>query len=425
MCCAYQRVLHTIINIFVLLNLPFHIAKRYFFSRKSGGSFNLITIISGISLLGYLVGSAALIIVLSVFNGFEQLFMSLYTHFDADIQVTAAAGKTFSEKEVNWHNLQTTEGVEAWSKVLEENVLLKYGNQQCLASVKGVDEKYVSISNLDSSIVAGEMLVQSGDTDYAVVGQGIAYRLSLDPNNVFQPLSLFIPRRDAEGLSNPESAFNRTSLMPSGVFSIQEEVDNKYVIVSLRFLKELLQRDELSALEIRLAPTANADKVKKELQQMLGDRFLVKNRYEQRASFFKVMRSEKTISYVILCFILLIAASNTIGSLYILVMEKKRDLSVMRSMGLTPAQAYRVFMFEGIFIAVTGGVIGIVVGLLLCYLQEQYGFIRLQGSSDFLFSSYPVVVNWKDMVLVFATVMILGVITSLYPAHKAKRSILI
>lgn len=403
------------------MNLPFKIAKRYFFSRKSGGGFNLITIISGISLLGYTVGAAALIIVLSVFNGFEALFTSLYTHFDSDIRITATLGKTINPAQVNWTAFNQVDGIETYSRVVEENVLLRYNNQQGIATLKGVDSHFADVTRYDSAIVSGYVDVRN-DSNFAVVGQGLAYQLSIDPNDVFRSLAIYVPKRNVSSIINPEDAFNKALIVPSGVFAVQEEVDNKYVICPLHFAQALLQRDSLfTAIEIKLKPGYEMDEVKEELAELLGENLTLKNRYEQRDSFFKVMKSEKAISYIILLFILLIAATNTISSLYILVMEKTRDLKVLKSMGLSNQQATLIFRYEGLFIAIIGGGMGITLGLLLCVLQQEYGLVALQESTDLSFSTYPVRIKEVDVLLVAFTVLVLGYLTTLYPGNKAKQ----
>lgn len=406
------------------MSLSFNIARRYFFSRKSGGSFNLITILSGISLLGYIVGAAALIMVLSVFNGFEGLFMGMYHNFDADLEVSASVGKTFHADQIDPKKIASIPGIEKLSYVLEENVLLKYGDKQNLATVKGVDDRFVSLTGLDSCLVAGAMLLQSGDTNFAIVGQGVGYQLSVDPNNMFEGLQIYVPNREEVDVLNPTGAFSKSTILPVGIFSVQEEVDNKFVIVPLRFLHKLLNRPgEYSSVVIKLAPGASSGKVKQQLKALFGDRFTVKNRFEQREAFYKVMKSEKLISYFILFFILLIAAGNTIGSLYILVIEKKKDLSLLAAMGFTAAQARAVFTWQGVIMAFTGALIGLVAGVTLCYFQSEYGFIKLEQAASFMFNAYPVEVRWGDIMLVFATVLFLGLLTSIYPAYKAKKLI--
>jgi lipoprotein-releasing system permease protein len=406
------------------MNLPLKIAKRYFFSRKSGGAFNLISILSGISLLGYIIGAAALIVVLSVFNGFEVLFMGMYNNFDSDLQITATVGKTFHSSQIDSTKIYSINGIDKLSYVLEENVLLKYGDRQNLATVKGVDDNYISLTGLDSSMVAGILLLEDGDTNLAVVGQGVGYQLSIDPHNMFEALQIYVPNREEVDVLNPTSAFSRAGILPVGVFSVQEEVDNKYVITPLRFLHKLLNRpDEFSSVEMKLAQGVSSDKIKKQLQEILGENFTVKNRFEQREAFYKVMKSEKLISYFILFFILLIAAGNTIGSLYILVIEKKKDLALMSALGFTGSQARSVFTWQGLIMAFIGSCLGLMIGVVVCYLQSEYGFVKLDGAATFMFNAYPVELRWGDVLLVFVTVLFLGFLTSIYPAYKAKQII--
>ncbi|MFI5221341.1 MAG: ABC transporter permease [Bacteroidia bacterium] len=403
------------------MNLPFKIASRYFFSRKSGGAFNLITIISGISLLGYIVGAAALITVLSVFNGFEGLFVKMYNKFDADIKIVAAKGKAFDRTKIDIAAIKNVEGVWKISEVLEENVLLKYGERQNLATVKGVDSVFESVTDLDSSIVAGVPLLQIGDTNFAIIGQGIANQLSISPDDIFFRLNIYVPKRGIIDVLDAQNSFARASIAPAGIFSVQEEVDDKFVIVPIGFLQSLLDRkNEISSLDIRIKPSEDMDDVKKKISKMLGENFNVLNRFEQREGFFKIERSEKMMSYMILLFILLVAACNTIGSLYILVIEKKRDLQILSSLGLTRKEASAIFKYEGLLLAVTGVIIGLMAGAALCYAQEKFGLIKITGSQSFTVDHYPVVVKWPDVVLVFCTVTALGWLTSLYPAKKAE-----
>jgi lipoprotein-releasing system permease protein len=382
------------------MNLPLKIARRYFFSRRSGGTFSLITLISGISLMGYIVGAAALVIVLSVFNGFEEVFSSLYNSFDPDIEIAPAKGKVFEPSKLDIKAIRSVDGVWKIAESLEENVLLRYEERQHIATAKGVDEVFLDVTALDSCILAGDMLLQAGDTNYAMVGQGLAYRLAIDPTDIFKRMILYVPAR------------GETDML----------VDDKYVIVPLRFLRKMLDRPtELSSLEIKLKPGADADEVKEAIVRISGSDFVVKNRFEQREAFFKVMKSEKLISYFILFFILLIAASNTIGSLYILVIEKSKDIRMLSSVGLTRRQAGRIFVYEGLLLAIFGGGLGILLGIWLCYLQQQYGFIKLNGALTSVFQSYPVKMIWSDLLLVLATVIFLGIITAVYPASKARR----
>lgn len=406
------------------MNLPFHIAKRYFFSRKKDGGVNLISVVSGISLLGYIVGAAALVIVLSVFNGFESLFNKMYSNFDSDIRITARTGKTIDSASFNWTAFNNEMKGDSYSLILEENVLLRYNDRQSIATLKGVDKQYGVVTGFDKTLVSGQVDLKR-DEEYAVVGQGIAYRLSLDPNDVFKGLSIYVPKRDVQNIINPEEAFNKAFVFPSGVFSAQDEADNKYIICPMNFARNLLQREgQLTAIEINVKEDTKVSSFKERLKEQLGEDYVIKDRFEQHDSFYKIMKSEKVVSYFILLFILLIAASNTISSLYILVIEKKRDIHVLKSLGITRKMVSQVFIYEGLIIAVFGGGVGIFLGLMLSLLQQQFGFIALQASEEMVFSSYPIKVVWTDLVLVLGTVIILGYLTTLYPLKKVKQLML-
>lgn len=402
------------------MNLPFKIARRYFFSRKRQGGFNTVSLISYISLLGYLVGAAALLIVLSVFNGFELLFTRMYSNFDADLQVLPAKGKYISVDNFPIDKLMALPGLEGVCAVWEENALLRYADKQAIGTVKGVDENYLQTCPLDTHLVRGALLLEEGDTNYAIVGQGIAYQLGLDPDDPFRFLGVYLPRKGKVDMSDPTSAFAQGIISPSGIISVQEEVDNRYVLLPLRYVFALLEdSSRVSHYELRLKPGTAYDEAAETLMSALGDQYQVKNRFEQRESFFKVMRSEKTISFFILVFILLIAAFNTVGSLYMLVIEKRKDLSVLSSMGITPQRAAQVFMWESLLIAITGGTLGLLVGLAVCYGQQHFQWVALRATDGTVLNAYPVVVKYADVAKVFLTLLGLGLLTSLYPAWKA------
>ena len=404
------------------LNLLLKIALRYFFSKKTGGKFNLISIISAISLLGYVVGGAALVIVLSVFNGFEGLFTKMYSQFDSDLRVYPVAAKRIDSATFNWALLNNNELVESYSEILEENVLLRYNNQQTIATIKGVNQKFAKINHIDSALVDG-VLDLNLDPNFVMVGQGIAYRLAINTNDPFRTMAIYAPVLADDGLFiSPENAFNKIQVSPSAVFAVQEEVDDKFIICGIDLAKELLQnKSTFSVIDIKIKNDQNLDESKAYFEKNLGSKFIVKNRFEQRDTFFKVMKSEKTISYFILLFILFIAATNSISSLYILAMEKKRDLFVFKSMGLTPQQGGLIFLFQGLIISFVGAVFGVVLGLAVCWLQQHFGLVTLQESSNAALNTYPVKVLTKDLVLVFITVLFLGGITALYPAKRVRQ----
>lgn len=406
------------------MNLPVYIATRYFLSKRKRGGFNAVNIISVISLLGYTIGAAALFIVLSVFNGFEGLFVKMYSNFDADLRVVPAMGKTmqihgFPLNKLNGLN-QITDKVWVW----EENALIRYNRKQTIATVKAVGDNYSQINPLDSNLLRGVLLLKSGDTSFAWVGQGIGYQLGVDPDDQFNRLGIFLPRKGKIDMLNPEGAFANGYLFASAIFGVQEEVDNKYILIPLSYMQQLLEDSaSASALEIKLENGSNLDKEKRNLQALLGSQYLVKTRFEQRESFFKVMQSEKTISYFILVFILLIAAFNTIGSLYMLVMEKQRDFFVFATMGLMPASGSLIILIQSLWIAISGGLAGIGLGALVCLGQQTFGWIALETANNITLSAYPVSMKFTDALLVFVTLLGLGILTALYPAKKASEFI--
>jgi lipoprotein-releasing system permease protein len=404
------------------LNIPFKIAGRYFFSRKKRGGFNAISLISYISLLGYAVGAAALLIVLSVFNGFEALFTKMYSNFDADLQIVPATGKYIQVKDLPINQIQKQGWLKGMALIWEENALLRYDDKQTIATIKACDENYLKTTPLDSHLLRGSLILQNGDTSFALVGEGIGYQLGIDPDDQFRYLGVYLPKKGKMDMLDPEGAFAHGIVFPVGVFSVQEEVDNKYVLLPLNYVFNLIEDStQISSLEIRVNPNTTMEEAKEELKAILGDKFKVKNRFELRESFFKVMQSEKSISYFILVFILLIAAFNTIGSLYMLVIEKKKDLQLLSTMGLPANKAAQIFMVQSLFIAISGGLIGIALGLFVCWGQKEFSWVALQSNGSTMISAYPVVVKYMDTFKVFFTLLVMGLITSLYPAWKARQ----
>jgi lipoprotein-releasing system permease protein len=403
------------------MKLPLLIAGRYFFSRKKDGDFTLVSIISAISLLGYVIGAMALIIVLSVFNGFEDVFKKMYNRFDPDIQITIASGKSFERNAQLIAQIAALDGVVQVAEVLEENVLVKYDNRQVIAKAKGVDQQYIGLTGIDSCLVAGEAIIHYENIGYyALVGQEIAWKLAVDPGNVFKRLILYVPSPGEVDVTNPESNFNKDIIAPAGIFSVQQEIDETYIIVPLQFLQELAEREGyISAIDLKLSPTTKSEQVKKQIYAIMGSEYLIKNRYEQREAFYKIMRSEKLISYVILLFILLIAAANSIASLYLLMLEKRNDIKLLAYIGMGAKDVYRIFQFEGLFISLVGSITGILLGIVLVWLQQEYGFIALGTEVSFIFNSYPVALKFSDVLLVLVTVVLLGLATARYPASKA------
>ncbi len=380
-------------------------------------SHNVINIISGISVTGVAVGSMALIIILSVFNGFESLITSLFNSFDPDIKITATIGKTFDSRNPFLDSVRKIEGVLYYTDVIEENALLRYDDKQYLATLKGVESNYALLSGVDSMIIDGEFILQSGNQPYAVVGQGIAYYLSLNINFT-NPIIVYVPRRGEQVTFNAEKAFNKNYLFPSGIFSVEKETDLKYILLPISFTKELLDyENEISAIELKLKKGASLKKVQEKIQEILGSDFNVKNRYEQKEFFYKVMKSEKWAIFFILTFIVIVASFNIMGSLTMLIIDKKQDMYTLRCLGADLSLVRKIFLLEGWMISIVGAVFGLILGGVICWVQQTFGIVRLQGGSAFIIQSYPVAMELTDFIHVFVVVLIIGFIAAWYPVH--------
>ncbi|MFA7379402.1 MAG: FtsX-like permease family protein [Bacteroidia bacterium] len=401
------------------MNLSLYIAKRYFFTRKKRNASNIIT---SISVAGFTIGSMALIIVLSAFNGFEVLVDSLYHSFYPDLRITAKKGKVFEAGAAELKKLRSMENVIFTGEVLEENVLLKYESKQSIATLKGVDEKYLEVSGMDSLVVQGSPFLEIGEIDYAIAGGGVAYKLSLNPHSEFEHLHVYVPKRGANPQLQPDKAFNRSNIQPGGIFAVEESIDDKYVFVPLRFAREVLDYPtQASAIEMSVHPEADLNKVQQQVKELMGENYYVKNRYEQNEVLYRIMKSEKLAVYLILTFILLIAAFNVTGSLYMLVIEKKADMEVLRSLGASDRLIQRIFLSEGLLVTLTGSILGIALGFVFCWLQQTYGFVTIGGSNTAVVNAYPVQMKPLDFVVVLLTSAVIGFITSYYPAAKATR----
>ncbi|HYG16262.1 MAG TPA: FtsX-like permease family protein [Bacteroidia bacterium] len=399
------------------MNISGFISRRYLFSKNNK---NAINIISGISVVGFAVGSFALVVVLSVFNGFEKLVISLYNSFDPDIKILPAEGKVFHPDTAKLPQLRQINGILHITEVLEEEAALKYDDKQTIATIKGVGPGFEKYTQLDSMMIDGNMVLTDNGKNYAVLGYGIARYLSLNVDNFFTQIAVFTPKREDVDVLDPENALNKRYIYPSGVFSVEDNINNKYMIVPIDFARDLLQYEkEISAYEIILAPGFKMEKVQEEIEQVLGEKFVVKNRYQLQEVLYHVFNTERWATYFILTFILLVAAFNVIGSLTMLVIDKKRDISVLKCMGASDGMLRGIFFKEGLLIAFIGAIVGIALGVLVCWLQQTYGLVKLGGGGSFVVSDYPVQMKLGDIVLVFFTTMLLGAVTSLYPSVKS------
>jgi lipoprotein-releasing system permease protein len=402
--------------------LTLKIALRYLFSKKST---NAINIIAAVSMVGMGVGAFALIVVLSTFNGFESLATSLYNSFYTDLTVTAVKGKTFVDDASLRDKITKSQYVAALSRTLEENAYIKYIDKDYICTVKGVDDRYNEVADVKDHIKLGRFILHDSVNQYAVMGANVYAALNVNVERSIYPLQITVPRKGKGTAILPEDAFTFRDIVPGGVFSIQQEFDSKYVFVSLDFASELLGADhEVSAYEIRLKPDVDLDGAKEQIQKLVGKGFSVKTRYEQRETIYHVMNLERWAVYAILAFIMLIISFNIIGSLSMLVIEKKSDISILMALGADRGMIRGIFLLEGVLSAMIGALVGIALATILCLLQIKYEFLKLSGGDNsFVIQGYPVKMKAEDFVLTFITVVAIALLASYFPAKKAAGSI--
>lgn len=380
------------------MNFPFYIARRYLFSKKSH---NAINVISAISVCGVALATLALVCTLSVFNGFQDLVTTFFTAFDPQLKITAVRGKVFDGQDKRVLQLKKMPDVEVYSESLEDNVMVQYQGRQAMAVVKGVEDNFDQLTPIDSILFGrGDLLLHDEVVDYAIPGIQLLSTLG-SGIRFLDPLEIYAPRRGAKvNMANPSTAFVTGNLFSSGlVFAVnQEKYDASYILTSIDFARRLFQyTTEVSAINLKLKAGADTDAVKKHIQDLLGDDFLVQDRYEQQADTYRIMEIEKLISYLFLTFILMIACFNVIGSLSMLIIDKRDDVVTLRNLGASDRQIVRIFLFEGRMISFFGAFAGVVLGLLLCWLQQEYGLIALGSSGSFVVDAYPVSVHASDV----------------------------
>lgn len=387
------------------MRLAFHIALRYLFSKKST---NAINIISGISGLGIFISSAALIIILSVFNGFEGLVLNSYDTFSPDVKISPEKGKVMAMDPKLHKKLEQIPGVDVVIDALEEKVLLSYNDQQCIASVKGMSENFIEHNRgLDSAMIAGELILQEDSMNYAVLGAGIRYALSVDVQSGFSPLLLYSPKKEFGNSIDPSTEFNQSKVIPIGAFSLRQETDDQYVLVPLRLARSLFEEQtKVSSIEISITEQASLAEVKGLVEQELqGKGWKIRDKYEQNEVLYKVLNSERWAVYLILTFITVIAICNIMGSLTMLLIDKKKDIAILQSMGAGPDLIRSVYWLEGLLIACIGSFLGLIAGALFCFLQQKFGFITAGNADGVLINAYPVLMKPIDFLLVIGTVL--------------------
>ena len=411
------------------MNFPFYIARRYLFSKKSHHAINVI---SGVSVCGVALATLAMVCTLSVFNGFQDLVATMFTAFDPEIKITAANGKVFDSQDERIQLLRDLPEIEVFSESLEDNAMVQYKGRQAMVVIKGIEENFNQLTAIDSILYGrGEWILRDEVVDYAVPGIELVSVLGTGIR-FLDPLEVYAPKRGAKiNVANPSTSFESSYLHSSGlVFAVnQQKYDTSYILTSLSFARDLFQYEtEVSSIELRLVADADIKEVKKDIKRMLGNDFLVQDRYEQQADTYRIMEVEKLISYVFLSFILLIACFNVIGSLSMLIIDKRNDVVTLRNLGADDQLVSRVFLFEGYMITFFGALIGVGLGLILCFIQQEFGIIPL-GSGDsagaFVVDAYPVSVYAIDVILVLITVLVTGFLSVFFPVRYLTRRLLI
>jgi len=400
------------------VNLPFFIAKRYLIARKSH---NLINIITLISVVGVGVGAFALIVVLSVFNGFEKVISSLVNSVSPHLLIEPQTGKTIDTRTFPAEKLKQINGVLAVSAISEEDALIRHNEKQHIGRVKGVEDIYTSLGHFDPLMTEGIFSLGHDDTPFAVAGSGVGWFLGLNVSNPASVITLFVPKRGKASVMSFEQSFNSLSIQPIGIFSSQQDYDARYVLVPLGFANELLgYTDEVTAYEVFLHKAVDEKRIKKQISRTLGNEFRVRDRYEQQETLYRIMRSEKWAIFIILTFILIMATFNIIGSLTMIIVDKRKDISVLGSLGAGKKLINKLFLTEGMLISVAGGITGLIAGIVLVLLQQQFGLLKLgnEGGS-FIIEAYPVSLQALDILLVFITVLIIGLLSSAYTVWQS------
>ena len=408
------------------MNFPFFIARRYLFSKKSTHAINVI---SAISVIGVAVATMALVIVLSVFNGFHDLVATLFTSFDPQLEIVPTMGKTAPSDDLILTQIKQLPEVSIATECVEDQALAMFNGKQAMVKIKGVDDNFAELSHINDILTGdGSFQLHAANLQYGTLG----IRLAMDLGTGSRwdgYLKVYAPKKEGQlDMANPADGFVVDSLLSPGViFSVkQAKYDKNYIITSIAFARNLFgQQGMLSALELRLKPGSDLETVKAKICKIVGDKYKVLDRFEQQEDTFKIMSVEKIIAYIFLTFILIIACFNIIGSLSMLIIDKKNDVVTLRNLGASDKQIVRVFLFEGRMIAVIGAVIGIGFGLLLCLLQQQYGFVRLgDAEGSFIVDSYPVSVHYTDVLLIFITVVTVGWLAVWYPVRYLSKRLL-
>lgn len=373
----------------------------------------MVNIISGVAMLGVIVGTTALVVVISIFNGFDVLIKSFFSYFDSEIKITAVEGKQFDASTEYFDELRADQSIVYFCEVVEEIAHFKFEDRQYIARIKGVSDEYLEMSKLQEVMYDGDLVLNDGNFDYAIIGRGIAYNLGIAVNFV-RPIYISVPKkgRSSSTILNP---FRQMHIYLSGVYAVgQQEVDDQYAVVPISFARELLEMDKgVTSVELGLAEGVDLKRFQKQLQKQLGDDFKVENRYQQHESYYRVAQSERFFIFLTLTFILIIASFNLASSISMLILDKKKDINILMGFGLTKRKMGLIFLYEGWLVSVIGATIGLILGLLICLGQIHFGWLKFPGS--FAVENYPVEIRIPSLILIVVTVLIIGVGASWLP----------
>ena len=398
----------------------FFVAWRYLFSKKEH---NIINVISGISMIGIMVSTAALVVVLSVFNGMSDIIGGWFNALHADYEVTLREGKSFAVDSFPFQDLRQLPDVKAVNEIVCDLSLANYDDRQELLYVKGVPDNYFQTNGFDGMLIDGDTALYKLRQPCAIMGSGAAGKLEVNLLS-YKLMKMYYPKRTKKNFANPTDAFNTQYVVPNGVLSTNTNYDENYIFCPISFVRELMSYDgEVTSAEIQLKEGANSAKIRKQITDIVGDKYVVKDQREQEDSLYKTMKSEKLMIYLILAFILILAAFNIIGALGMLILEKKTDTAVLFSMGASKSLIQKVFIWEGIMVSALGGLAGTLLGAFVCFLQQTFHIVKLGGGgAHYIIPYYPVQIRFSDILVVLLTILIISLLTSLIPAYNLKKS---
>ena len=405
------------------MNVSFFIARRYLFSKKSH---NVVNVISAISVCGIAVATAAIICVLSIFNGFGGIMEGTFNAFDPDLKITVKEGKVFDYHTPEFGKALQVNGIQVISESLEENALFMFGESQVPVLMKGVSEEFKWMTDMEKLLLEGSFNLREDVVDYTTLGSGLAMTLGARPGFI-NPIEIYAPKRDVRvNLANPAAAFTRAYIQVGGVFSLNSpEYDEQMAIIPIQLARDLFgYENQVTSLDIKLEPNVSVNRVKREIARILGDDFLVEDRYQQQKESYRMMQIEKWVTFLIMVFVLLIAVFNLVGSLSMLIVEKRDDIKSLQNMGASEQLISRVFLYEGWLISFIGIISGIIIGLSLCLLQQHFGLLRLSDTPGaYIIDAYPVIVKMTDVVITFAVVSLISLLTVLYPVNNLRKKL--